>query len=126
MIGEVNAVTGIYIRAKGVHFWDTDIAAVLRGFLLKSRLVRELVAGGRDGVCFLFIAMVAYNPWRVWQVACGRSERFRSEQCSRNYEAITTIAAELMYCTATTVCLRTGGFKMAVLGSSRSTPCSEE
>ena len=42
------------------------------------------------------------------------------------YEAITTIAAELMYCTATTVCLRTGGFKMAVLGSSRSTPCSEE
>ena len=101
-----------------------DSSRLVARLSLKFRLVRELVAGGRDGVCFL--AMGAYKPWRVWQVACGRSERFRSEQCSRNYEAITTIAAELMYCTATTVCLRTGGFKMAVLGSSRSTPCSEE
>ena len=70
--------------------------------------------------------MGSYNPWRVWQVACGSSVMFKCEIYSLSYEAITTISAELMYRTTMTVCRWTGGFKMAVLGSSRSTPCSEE
>ena len=66
--------------------------------------------------------MGSYNPWRVWLVAYGSSDRVRSEMCSLNYEAITNMAAELH----PTVYLWKGGCKMAALGSSSSTPWSEE
>ena len=41
MIGEVNAVTGMYIRALGVHLWNPGIAAVWSAGLFKwSECVR--------------------------------------------------------------------------------------
>ena len=38
MIGEVNAITGMYIRAMGVHSWNTGIAAVWDAVIFERSL----------------------------------------------------------------------------------------
>ena len=78
MIGEVNAVTGIYIRAMGVHSWNTGIAAVWSAEIFE-RAEWSRSSEKQDAMANVFnhVAVLACKPWlhcvpnsasQLWQV----------------------------------------------------------